>query len=221
VSTLVHSPSTGLEYVQRQALVCLIRELNDEILIVQEAWNSSDEEMAEMREMDYVATILEPVDLQDFHEGHRPSLISAPIERYPNVSVMCNRANPAAGSEQYDHMNVYRDALYVDIMVKAQPTSDDQEHLNEAEELVNRRVKRMADAVNSVLVRNRTLNGAVGGYDADPTITIGDVFTRKERTAYGQHWYWQGARLEYAVRKESALPSSTGSSYLTADIDQN
>jgi hypothetical protein len=102
-------------------------------------------------------------------------------------------------SDQYDQIDVYRDNLFVEIMVKA--TQD------EGEEIVNRRVQRTAEAVNICILRNETLNGIVAGFDTAPTLRLSDVFTRKERTAYGPEWFWQGARLEYAVRKEATHPS--------------
>ena len=44
----------------------------------------SDEEFATATGRSSELTVLERVDPNNFHEGHRPSLISAPIDAYPN-----------------------------------------------------------------------------------------------------------------------------------------
>ena len=88
---------------------------------------------------------------------------------------------------------------------------------------VDRRAMRLVEAAHIALMRNPTLEGVVAGFDTAVNVNMGDVFTRKQRTSYGPEWYWKGGRLEYAVRKESAHPVSTGPIFPSVpvyDIDQ-
>lgn len=210
--TSVALSTIGLEEVQRAAYFQLFENLNEAVTEIETTWAVSDEDFATRTGTDYVPTTLEPIDPANFYEGHRPSLIRAPIENYPNVSVSATRATPGINTDMFDHQDLYRNVIWVEIMVKASN-----------EEEVNRRIMRTADAANSVMLSDPTLGGTIHGFDASPSLIISDVFTRKERSAYGAEWLWQGARLEYAVRKEAVRPStSTGSFFRAAgyDIDQ-
>jgi hypothetical protein len=200
MNTLVHTPLLGLEDIQRQAVYVLMGELNTVLVEVQGAFADSDRDFAAKMNRPYEPTTLEMVEDQNFHEGHTPSLINSDIDGYPNVSVMAYRAAPSPADAQYDHQTIYLDQLVIDTMVKSITS----------EEEVNRRARRMTEAVNICLMRNQTLNGIVQGFDSSPTIRISDVFTRKERTSYGPEWFWQGSRLEYAVRKEAVHASLAG-----------
>jgi hypothetical protein len=120
---------------------------------------------------------------------------------------MATTARPSPGSASFDQMTIYRDTLYVEVMVKSMAS----------EEEVNRRIQRTAEAANMVLMRHQTLRNVVGGFDDDPTMIIGDVFTRKERSSYGDRFFWQGARLEYPVRKEASNPPSGVSIFRPAE----
>lgn len=216
MSLLVQTPLVGLEQVQRKAFYALFDQLNDTIAEIEAEMNVSDLDFNEHTGRTVPPTVVERIEPDNFIEGHKPSLIKAAIDRYPNCSVWALRANPTAESALLDHQTVYRDLLYVETMVKA----------IEDEETVNRRAHRTAEAVNIVMLRNKTLGGTVSGFTDEPSLEMSDVFTRKERTAYGPHWFWQGVRLTYAVRKDAVMPSSSGSSFRGAgafmgiDIDQ-
>jgi hypothetical protein len=209
MSLLVDTPSVGLEEIQRGAFYVLFDTLNDAIIKTNEAWLSADQSFAVHTGRPFVATELESVLPDNFVDGHRPSLIDAPIENYPNVSVMAYRAVPAPGTEQYDHQEKYRVNLVVETMVKATEA--------EGAEMCSRRAKRMVQAVNTCLMNNPTLGGMVSGFDGTPTVSVTELFTKKDRggdassrgsrASYGPEWFWQGGRLEYVVRKEAGMPT--------------
>lgn len=225
---LVDTPSMGLEEIQRAALLVLADTLNEALPLVEAAWAPSDLSFATRMGILYVPTLLELVVPENFVEGYRPSLIDAPIERYPNVASMAYRATPGSGAELYDHQESYRAALTIECMVKAT--------LEEGEAVCNRRAHRMVQAVHTCLMANETLGGIVSGFGGAPTASVTELFTRKDRggdassrgtrTSYGPHWFWQGGRLEYAVRKEAVTPASHGLNFPTAptyeglEIDQ-
>lgn len=209
MTTIINLPIIGIEPIQRAAFKQLYNGLNGALSQMALFMDHSDDEMATLRGVVYDPTVLEPVDPTNFYEGHRPSLIGAAIDKYPNCSVMANQATPAT-LDLIDQADAYRCNLFVEVMAK---TTD-------SEETVNRRVQRMAEAVNITMMADQSLGGVVTAFDGPPVVVVGDVFVRKEKTSYGAEWLWQGARLEYAVRKEAARPSSNGAVLPAFDIDQ-
>lgn len=200
----------GLEIVERAAFLKLFTFVNDALDEVDARWAESDETFADFVGIPYVPIVCEKISLDplNFYEGHRPSLIQAPIQNYPNVSVWGVRSNPHPESVLSDHTNIYNNLFYVEIMCKATDA--------EGEGIVSKRINRTCEAVASVIDGDRTLGGVVTGIEGDVSINISDVFTRKEKTSYGAVWYWQGARLEYVARKDAVLPSSSpGSNFRT------
>jgi hypothetical protein len=193
--TMIFTSTIGLEEIQRAALIRLFSHLNtalDERAAVKE---EEDRLLADFLGRPYEPVELEHVRPENFYEGHRPSLIRAPVEAYPNVSVWAVRGQPHPESAESDHTDVNNVLLYVEIMCKS--LAD--------EETVNKRIVRTVEAVNAVMAADKSLGGAVTGYSTDVTSSISDLFTRKEKTTYGDRWFWQGARLEYVVRKDSIL----------------
>lgn len=210
--SLINNSNFGMEEVQR-AILLQIFEVLPVALAEQESFgNDQDAVFFAALGRDMIETTLEPIAPENFYVGHVPSLIHAPVDSYPNVAVIVPQTTPASGTESIDQGEAYRNAVFVDVMCKS--LTDEQE--------VNRRIIRTTEAVNRCVMRDQTLGGIVtAGFESAPQALIGDVFTRREKTSYGQHWFWQGARLEYAVRKESVNPpASTGSIFRTASEPQ-
>jgi hypothetical protein len=198
----------GLERIQREAFLVLFNNLNQELQILESAWTTLDNQLAVETGRDFDPIALESVEDFNFHMGHRPSLIEAPIQRYPNVSVMAYQVRPVSANP-IDQMAMNLDRLFIEIMVKSPQFATSTEEATagqiEAERIVNARVQRTTDAVNNVIQSNRTLNGTVQEIIGTPSVIISDVFPRAEKTSYGQPWLWQGSRLEYEVSKLSHL----------------
>lgn len=215
MTTLITTTLIGMEEVQRVVWNQLYDGLNTALSDVADYFEDQDEELWVKTGnvlMDFVPTTLETIEPENFYLGHVQSLVrDAPITKFPNCCVFTVQAVAAANSAQLDQLEAYRDQVVVEVMVKSD--KDEQE--------VNRRALRTAEAVNITLQRDTSLGGKIHGFENAPTVIIGDVFIRKETTAYGPEWYWQGVRLEYAIRKEAELPSSAGSVFRDIDIDQN
>jgi hypothetical protein len=198
----------GLERIQREAFLVLFKKLNEELALLGSAWSTLDQQLAIETGRDFAPIALEAVEDFNFHMGHRPSLIEAPIGRYPNVSVMAYQSRVDA-APQVDQMIQMSDRLFIECMVKSPhyETTEDEasDGQIEAERVVNARIQRMTDAVNNVIQSNRTLNGTTQEIMQVPNVLISDVFPRAERTSYGPMWLWQGSRLEYEVTKLSHL----------------
>jgi len=214
MATLITNTLIGIEEVQRAVWDQLYDGLNVALEDVATYFEDQDQDIWEKTGNDpllFTPTTLETIEPENFYLGHVQSLVrDAPITKFPNCCVFTTQAVPAANSIQLDQLEAYRDQVIVEVMVKSD--TDEQE--------VNRRALRTAEAVNITLQRDTSLGGKIHGFESAPNVIIGDVFIRKETTAYGPEWYWQGVRLEYAVRKEAELPSSAGSVFREIDIDQ-
>lgn len=184
-------PGFGLELIEKQTISILFASLNAEIAVQASVWASTDQAFATNLSRPYFPIELEPVNSSNFYPGHTPSLIEAPINKYPNVSVMAYSAQPTG--EQIDQVSSWNDKLYVELMVKS----------DTSEEECNSRVKRTASAVANVLLREPSLNGTILNLQNPPSIDIGEVFVRREDGQTGVKWFWQGARLEFMFTRYS------------------
>lgn len=204
--TLTSSPIIGLEQIQRQAFYSLFEKLNPSIEQIQTSMDASDQEFAEKTGRAYEELTIEPIADSEFYEGHRPSLITSPVENYPNCSVWCDSAQMSDDSEYMDHTDIFVNQLLVEVMVKADPGQD--------ESVVNRRAIRTAEAAHFSLMTDQTLGGIVTAFAELPTVKLSEVFKRQDSTGYGQEYFWQAARLDYVILKESNKPSN-----LTLNLD--
>lgn len=209
--------NTGLQSLQEAALVVVFEQLNDALIVAEQEGQERDESFGNRLGIPMPEVTLEPIDKTahessptgNFYFGHRPSLINASIDRYPNVAVIADRFDPATGG--IDQGTQFLDRLRIEVMVKGLGIN--------GEELVNRRIQRTMDAVNAVIQANPTLGGAVQSLEEQSRGYIGNVFPRKAETSYGEVWYWQGAQLNYTVRKSSVLSSDSSAAFRPAWMD--
>jgi hypothetical protein len=189
-------PGIGLELVERKVALVLFNELNDEIDLQQDKWVDRDEEWNILTGQEPSYVEVEHVEPENYYQGHKPSLVkNAPIERFPNVSVMVYQGRPNTSIiDQASNFNVTVD---IELMVKG-----------ETEHLVNARIHRTVESVHQVLVRNDKLGGLSFGWSDDPIIQITDIFLRKENTSHGEDWLWSAARIRYNLSRHNRLPTS-------------
>jgi hypothetical protein len=187
--TFLVGSSIGLEQIGRAILSQLYAGLNAEITASNALWTSRDVEFAAETGLVVPPITLEAVANGNFHHGHIPSLIDAPIEKYPNVAVLAASARPTS-DHGIDQGEEYVVTAYVETMIKSLVSQEE----------TNARALRMAEAVNAVIERDATLDGLVTGVDL-VSVDITDVFIRREAHARGTEFYWQGSRLDYNVRK--------------------
>jgi hypothetical protein len=143
---------------------------------------------------------VETIANENFYPGTIPSLINAPIEKYPNVCVVCYTADPKHSSD--DTAENYTHVMAVEIMVKS-GTFDSSENLSGGlfqEQQVNSRIHKTLDAAHLTLLSNRHLNNTIPELPA-PRVTVGDLFIRREQKGQGERWYWQGGSLIYDLDK--------------------
>ena len=181
----------GTEAIQRQAILVLFNNLNEKINFINETWSTEDDEFWSSMSRGNQEWFVENIDEQNFYAGTIPSLINSSIENYPNVCSICYIANPPGSLD--DEGEFYQNLLAIEVMVKSY----------NSEQEVNSRIQKTLDAIHMTFMdslENRTLNNTVPRLNA-PRQTVGDVFIRREKTNYGDKWYWQGGSLEYVVNK--------------------
>lgn len=184
----IQSDSLGMESLGLDVLLRLAASVNTAIHAQTSLWSSRDLDYASAMGLTYTPVIMEDIDKANMHLGHVPALIDAPIEQYPNLSVLSPDLSPVP-TGGWDQGDDYALTFYVEIMVKDIVS----------QELVNRRAQRTMNAVHSVVMGDKTL----GGKYSDLHVTaagVSDVFIRREAKSRGPEWYWQGARLDYRVR---------------------
>lgn len=182
--------SLGLERLGREVLLRLAASVNTAIHAQTSTWAAADLDFANQMGIAYSPLILEDITKANMHLGHVPALIDAPIEQYPNLSVLAPDIKPLpAASAGWDQGDEFLANFYVEIMVKDV----------ESQENVNKRCQRTLDAVNSVVMAEETFGGRYS-YLGLNAVGVSDVFIRREIKSRGPEWYWQGARLDYQVR---------------------
>lgn len=190
----------GMERLAREVLKILSVELNDELASQQAAWATLDSEMNQWLGLENGPTTLEPVALDNFVLGHRPSFLEAPIDKYPNVAVMSYMTRPG-GDNTMDQYFGLMTTIAIEVMCKAGPY-EREDPSGDGEELVNRRIQRMVESVLRVLFRNRTLNGLVDELSTAPTVGISEVEERQDDpSGRGDFYFWQAGRIELTVTR--------------------
>lgn len=192
--SVLNESGVGLELIQLETTKILFENLNKELSVQESKWESRDKEWNRLTGQLPIKTELEHIQPENFHSGHRPSLIETSPERYPNVSVMAYRANPIDGV--FDQLSNFNVIIDIETMVKGQSEIE-----------VDRRNHRTVEAVHQVLTRNESLNGTSKGFDNDPLVQLSDIFIRDSQTSHGEKLFWAGARVRYNITRNNTLPS--------------
>lgn len=203
MTTLIETPVVGLEDLQRAAFYVFFENFNATLQAVSDYWTQRDLDFDTHTGRTTAPTVLEQIKNDNFHEGHKPSLIRSPPEGYPNLSVMALRADPSSETDRFDQMDSWSDSLMIEILVKATD-----------EDAVNRRIQRTTEAAMICLRRNPTLGSSVYGLENTPTVMISDVFALKSDAGsggYGERFIWQGSQISWRVRKDSTSPGPNAS----------
>lgn len=205
MDTLQDVNNIGLEDISIGASLLLIAGINDQLTIIESEMDPMDEMLNDVRGRQHVPVSLERVDTsQNLHVGSSPSMIVderdqlPPLSTWPAISVMAYRANPSGGNSSFDHGHSYADSLFVETVVKAGPEAGPPERRIE---VCNKRIWRMLEAINRVLMADQTLGGMVNGLES-PTAVISEAFARPEDDLGTQNlWFWQAGRIDYIVTK--------------------
>lgn len=192
----------SLELVQRNALVVLYEGLNNMIASLNPTWAAEDDALMAALGRGNATWTVEQIANENFYPGTIPSLINAPIEKYPNVCVVCYTATPP--ESQDDTGELYNHVMAVEIMVKSgtfdPPGEEDLTAGLPYEQEVNSRIHKTLDAAHLTLLADKTLNNTIPALPA-PQVTVGDLFIRRVQKGQGARYYWQGGSLIYNLDK--------------------
>lgn len=194
----------GFEMISRATRVILMNQLNDEIDRQADIWKNPDLALQQFNRDEGVGQIDIPhVELANFHEGPHESLIQAPPEKFPNLSVMAYMAVPAL-SQAFDQAQSSEITIFVESMQITGPVLVDLETAHES--IVHRRIQRMTEAVARVMERNLTLMGTVHELRTPPRGGIGKAsWLRPKSSGSGPRFLWHGSRLQYTATRHHSI----------------
>lgn len=194
MSTVDFTLGSGLEQLGASLLLVLARGLNTQLAAIDAERNDELAALYDQLDRAFDPIISDPVPNDNFHLGHRPSLIDADASKLPNVSVMGSEALPRPMNVQIDQGDAIDSRIYVELFAKAGPVAVSQ--LDKNEPVVNSMIQRMVDAAIRAINADRTLGGSALGFTMPPTVMITDVQVKHHDAGDIAH-LWQGARLEY------------------------
>lgn len=199
----------GAEDLQWGLFQALYKNLNTKLGVEEARGQQLDSAFNTLTSRRLVIVSLDRFDPDHFHMGHRPSLIESSPDEWPALAVMTFAAGPSS-LQTADQMTATRLTASIECITHAGPfTVNAQGKIDEdGEEIVDRKIKRTAEAIHAVIAEHRYLDGYVFPDEETPTVTWGEVFVRDGRSgtdAEGRY-LWQGVRLQYNYNKNSSIP---------------
>lgn len=194
--------SIGFEEISRAARHMLITNLDDGLAEQEAKWATADlQEQAE-----WGATVgqveLERFDPSHIFAGPHRSMIEAPPELFPNISIMAYVAK--ADADDFDQLDTSMITMFVETMVITGPIGESAQDLLDHETIVHRRIQRTTEAVCDVFKRDPMLMGTVRPFQRPPNGGIGESsWVRREDKGKGPRFLWQGSRLQYTLQRDS------------------
>lgn len=200
MSPLLVGKEVGTERISYEVLTLMINNINTALATEDAKWLTLDQSLSTLLGINFVQCVSNQIQKPNFFLGHRPSLIEAPVENYPNLAVMADVAIPS--SDIGDHWEGFNVRLFIEGMVIDGPYTDLTEgYVRTGEDLCNKKAQRMMEAIHNIMITNRTLNGIIEEINETPRVFLSNCFVRSEDTSSGSEFYWQMLRLEYNIRK--------------------
>jgi hypothetical protein len=194
----------GAEDLQFEIIRVLAENINDKLAVEETRGQALDATYEAVLHRGLVPVTLEHFELRNFHPGHRPSLIDAPVDQYPALAVMTYNVVGAPTNILSDESRDHNLLCSIECIVKSGPfdidDGDEGASKSDGEEVVDRRIKRTAEAIWAVMLQHQDLSGYSLPADVVPTITWGEVFARNGDDG-SQRYYWQGVRFQFTYSK--------------------
>lgn len=197
---IVPDGAMGWEPIARATRLILARDLNDEIDSHSEKWSAADLQLQQMGFDPGVGQVdVDHVPDDHLHEGPHESFLSAPIEMFPNISVMAYLNRPSA-RQGYASMPTNDITLEVVTICAAGPIPDGLETAFET--IVHRKIQRTSEAVIAVIQNDKTLLGTVLPQELPPSGGIGkQSWIRPRNGETGPMDIFHGSRLQYTLQR--------------------
>lgn len=202
--TVLLGHEIGMERIAREVIVLLSDNLSAALDAEDAKWATLDQQLAAKLQVEYSSCVSNKVKASNFYPGHRPSLIEASIDKYPNVSAMAYQSVSSTDvGDQYEGSKI---TLFIESMVIDGPYESQTTGFSpKGEDLINRKVQRMSEAIHNVMISNRTLGGIIFEISDTPLVMVTECMRRREGLGTGADYYWQMVRFEYKINKISAF----------------
>lgn len=200
----------GVDDLQWLVFRALFTDLNAAIQDEETRGHVIDDAFNQLTGRRLVAIELDRIRDDNFHMGHRPSLIIAPVSEWPAVAVKTDGVSGSPINANLDQASSSRLVVSIECIVHAGPYKvggDGQvigRDKDDGEERVDRRIRRTAEAIHKVMLANRELGGYFSPADQQPTVTFGEVFIRDgsvDGSDRDGRYFWQGVRFQYNYDK--------------------
>lgn len=200
---IVIEPGIGSEQIVRAAIAQIQSNLEQATAQVQEVWDARDQDFAEQFDRPYRQTIIPQVTLKNYYTGQKPSLVEAPLDRWPSITVYCGNHSPAPA--QPDEFGVTSIPLFIEVLCETGPIAEADLHDTEgieAEDKVFRIAERLASAVHISVTSDPTLGGVLTGpIQGPPTVISAPPYARKASKGAGDNHIFTGRQLQYPALK--------------------
>jgi len=193
-----------LEQVQRSAKAQIMKYLPEITKQLQSVWDERDEEYCELINVAYSKVKIPNVDKQNFYTGIKPSLLLAPVQMWPSITVWCHDSKASMfQADQYDTNDA---KLGIEVLCNAGPINKEKLHLKEGillEQQLDSQIQRLTDAVLMCIKKDPALGGVIHGAIEKPAnVTTSLPWSRQDEQT--SNWYiFQGKLCEYTVQKNT------------------
>lgn len=194
--------SIGLEFVQTWALLQVIDNLPSQLNAQSAAWAEYDREIATRIGVPFRQTRLERPPQKSYYSGVRLGIIGMPWDSFPTVATMVDRAQPTPENNSFDQSTyAFAPQLYIESVVRSDAFHrDDAPARVEQEGVVDRRAKRMLEALFQSIALDPSLGGNLPELPA-PVASQTDAFDIDgvEPGKQDQSRVFCAIRLEYSL----------------------
>lgn len=198
-------PGLGGEEIVRAALWQVKSHIEEKTAYVKSIWDERDEAFATEFEKPFRQTVLPTIAPRNYYTGQTPSLVEAPLEQWPSITIYAGQSTPApAQPDQYDTMRI---PLYVEVLCSFGPVKETELHAEqgiEAENAVWRICERLSSAVHLCIKTDPSLGGTLAGpIERPPEIVRSEPFARKADKGAGDFHIFAGRQLQYSTLKHT------------------
>lgn len=196
---------SGIEFeqIQRVTLAQIKKFLPEVTKKLQEKWDKKDADFAANANIPFKTVQIPQVE--NFFTGIKPSLLEAPIEMWPSITVYCHNAKASPFQpDQYDENLI---PLFIDVLCTHGPIQQDVVHKKDgilAEQALDSQLQRLSDAVQICIKKDPTLGATITGpIEKPPTIITSLPWAKTEASSGSNVYIYQGKLHEYTVKKDS------------------
>lgn len=203
ISRPVAAYGSSGEQIARAALLQIMQNLDEQCALVENLWDSRDQDWAAAMDIPYKQTIIARPQKDSFYLGAQPSLVAgqnARFDKWPAITVRCGTRTPS--SSQIDQADQWDRELIIEVLATAGPFARDPLDDRSTSDQVDRQYQRLSDAVVACIDQDRTLGGNTPPIQNPPEMTPSLPYIIRTKQGAGQYMVNQAMEIRY--------PSLTG-----------